>query len=97
MEFNTQNTLQDALIAHKYLISMYCQYGIETSNETLRNLFYENQKIASEHDLKLFKIMNEKGFYPKTPAAAKEVKQTLKMHTQMQEELTKNLSKKSTN
>ena len=95
MEFNTQNTLQDALIAHKYIINMYCQYGIETSNETLRNLFNENQKIASEHDLKLFKIMNEKGFYPKTVAPAKEVKQTLKMHTQMQEELTKNLSKPS--
>ena len=93
MEFNTQNTLQDALIAHKYLINMYCQYGIETSNETLRNLFNENQKIASGHDLKLFKIMNEKCFYPKTAAAAKDVKQALKMHTQMQEELSKNLSK----
>ena len=95
MEFNTQNTLQDAIIAHKYLIHMYCQYGIETSNETLRNLFAENQKIASEHDLKLFKIMNDKGFYPKTAAPAKEVKQTLKMHTEMQEELSKNLAKSS--
>ena len=95
MEFNTQNTLQDALIAHKYLIHMYCQYGIETSNETLRNLFFENQKIAGEHDLKLFKIMNEKGFYPKTAAPAKELNQTLKMHTQMQNELSKSLSKSS--
>lgn len=94
MEFNTQNTLQDALIAHKYLIHMYCQYGIETSNETLRNLFSENQKIASEHDLKLFKIMNDKGFYPKQPAPAKDVKQALKMHTQMQAELQKNLAAK---
>ncbi len=91
MEFNTQNTLQDALIAHKYLINMYCQYGIETSNETLRTLFEENQKVANVHDLKLFKIMNDKGFYPKSPAAAKDVKQALKMHTQMQQELEKNL------
>ena len=91
MEFNTQNTLQDALIAHKYLINMYCQYGIETSNETLRTLFEENQKVASAHDLKLFKIMNDKGFYPKSPAVAKDVKQALKMHTQMQQDLEKNL------
>ncbi len=91
MEFNTQNTLQDALIAHKFLIHMYCQYGIECSNENLRALFSENEKVAMQHDLKIFKIMNEKGFYPTTPAPAKDVKQTIKMHTDMQSTLEKNL------
>ncbi len=91
MEFNTKNTLQDALIAHKFLINMYCQYGIECSNETLRSIFAELEKVAMQHDLKIFKIMNEKGFYPTTSAAAKDVKQTLTMHTKMQEELEKNL------
>ena len=93
MEFTTQNTLQDALIAHKFLIHMYCQYGIECSNENLRTLFSENEKVAMQHDLKIFKIMNEKGFYPTTPAPAKDVKQTVKMHTQMQAELEKAVKK----
>ena len=93
MEFTTQNTLQDALIAHKFLIHMYCQYGIECSNENLRALFSENEKVAMQHDLKIFKIMNEKGFYPTTPAPAKDVKQTIKMHTQMQTELEKAVKK----
>lgn len=91
MEFNTKNTLQDALIAHKFLISMYCQFNIECSNESLRTLFCENEKIALQHNLKIFKLMNEKGFYPTYPAPAKDVKQAVKMHTQMQEELSKNL------
>ncbi len=95
MEFTTQNTLQDALIAHKFLIHMYCQYGIECSNETLRNLFSELQAVALAHDLKIFKIMNEKGFYPTTPAPAPQLKQTLKMHTQMQSELEKNVAQKT--
>lgn len=91
MEFNTQNTLQDALIAHKFLIHAYGQYSIECSNEQLRALFVENQSCALEHDLKIFKIMNEKGFYPATAAPAKDIKQTLKMHTEMQKTLEQNL------
>ncbi len=94
MEFNTQNTLQDALIAHKFLIHAYGQYSIECSNEQLRALFAENQACAMQHDLKIFKIMNEKGFYPATPAAAKEVKQALKLHTDMQKMLEQNLKAK---
>lgn len=91
MEFTEQETLQDALIAHKYLMHMYCQFGIECSNKPLRNLFNELYNVASDHDLKLFKIMNEKGFYPTTEAPAKEIKQAIKMHTQMQEQLEKKI------
>ena len=92
MNFTEQETLQDALIAHKYIINMYCQYGIECSNKELRELFSTLQKVAMEHDLKIFKIMNDKGFYPTTPAAAKDVTQAVKMHTQMQKELETKLS-----
>ena len=95
MYFTEKETLQDALIAHKFLIHMYCQYGIECSNKELRDLFHSLQMVASEHDLKIFEIMNKKGFYPTTPAPAKEITQTTKMHTQMQEELAKKLGKKS--
>ncbi len=95
MEFTEKETLQDALIAHKFLIHMYCQYGIECSNKTLRDLLSSLQGVAMEHDLKLFQIMNKKGFYPITPAPAKELKQTLTMHTQMQEELAQKLNKKT--
>lgn len=87
MEFTEKETLQDALIAHKFILHMYCQYGIECSNKKLRDLIMDLTKTASEHDLKIFKIMNDNGFYPVTLASSKDIKQTLKMHEQMQEEL----------
>lgn len=87
MEFTEKETLQDALIAHKFIMHMYCQLGIECSNKKLRDLIMELNKTASEHDLKIFRIMNENGFYPVTLAGIKEIKQTLKMHEKMQEEL----------
>lgn len=94
MEFTEQETLQDALVAHKFLMHMYCQFGIECSNKELRKLFNDLNTTVSEHELKIFKIMNEKGFYPTTPATMKELKQALKMHTQMQEELDDKLRQK---
>ena len=93
MNFTEKETLTDALIAHKFLINMYTQFGIECSNKQLRDLFLDNQKITMEHDLKLYQIMNKKGYYPTSAAASKDVKQTLKMHTQMQEELKGKLAK----
>ncbi len=87
MKFNTQNTLQDALIAHKFLIHMYCQYGIECSNQTLRELFSELEVVAREHDFKIFTFMNELGYYPITPAPNDELSETIKMHTKMQKNL----------
>ncbi len=87
MQLTEQEILQDALIAHKFLMHMYCQFGLECSNKELRDMFAELHNVASEHDYKIFKIMNEKGFYPITAAPCKEVKQTLKMHTQMQKQL----------
>lgn len=92
MEFTEKETLQDALIAHKYLINMYTQFAIECSNTELRKLFEENYNMALEHNLKLFNIMNEKGFYPTTPATAKDIKNAITMHRQMQTELEDKLS-----
>ena len=87
MQLTDQEILQDAIVAHKFLMNMYCQFGLECSNATLRNLFEELHKVASEHNFKIFKIMNDKGYYPTMIAPTKEVKTTLKNHTQMQEEL----------
>lgn len=61
MELTEQEILQDALVAHKFLMHMYCQFGLECSNQPLRSLFNELHNVASEHDLKLFEIMNKKG------------------------------------
>ena len=94
MNLTEQEILHDAIIAHKYLIHMYCQYGLECSNMELRNLFSNLHDVASMHDFKIFEIMNKKGFYPKTEAPAKELKQTLKMHTEMQKELETKLKEK---
>ena len=93
MEFTVQEILQDALIAQKFLMHMYCQFGFECSNQSLRDLFSELHDEASKHDLKLFKVMNEKGFYPKTEAPVKDVKQAIKMHTEMEEKLKEKLPK----
>ena len=94
MELTQQEILQDALIAEKYIMHMYCQFGLECSNQSLRDLFSQLHDEASKHDLKLFKVMNEKGFYPKTEAPVKDVKQAIKMHTEMQTKLENKLSKK---
>jgi len=91
MGLTQQEILQDAIIAQKFLMHMYCQFGLECSNQTLRDLFSELHGEASKHDLKLFKVMNEKGFYPKTEAPVKDVKQAIKMHTEMQKMLEEKL------
>lgn len=87
MELTEQEILQDSLIAEKFLINMYCQFGLECSNPELRSLFTELYNVALDHDFKIFKIMNEKNFYPTTPATMANVKQAIKLHSQMQKEL----------
>ena len=94
MQLTEQEILQDALIAHKFLMRMYAQFGLECSTATLRDLFQSLNKVASMHDFKIFNIMNEKGFYPTTPAQPKDIKQAIKMHTQMQTELEQKLTSK---
>lgn len=87
IELTEQEILQDAIVAHKFLMHMYSQFGIECSNTELKKMFSDLGDIAGEHQLKIFEIMNEKGFYPTTQATQKDIKQALKMHTQMQSEL----------
>lgn len=87
MEFTEKEILQDAIIAHKFMMHMYGQFGIECSTLPLRNLFNDLLCVSAEYNLKIFKIMNEKGYYPTNPAPTKDIKQTLKMHAQMQVEL----------
>ncbi len=94
MELTEQEILQDALIAHKFLMHMYCQFGLECSKKELRDMFANLHNVASQHDFKIFEIMHQKGFYPKTAAASKDVKQAIKMHTQMQTQLEQKLGKK---
>lgn len=94
MQLTEQEILQDALIAHKFLMRMYAQFGLECSVPALRELFQSLYKVASMHDFKIFEIMNTKGFYPTTPAQAKDVKTAVKMHTQMQTQLEQKLTEK---
>ena len=94
MELTEQEILQDSIIAEKFLMHMYCQFGLECSTKELRDLFATLHTVASNHDFKIFQVMNEKGFYPKTNAASKDIKQAIKMHTQMQTQLEQKISKK---
>lgn len=87
MELTEQEILQDVLIAQKFMLSMYSQFGLECSNPTLRNLFNDLSTVSSEENFKVFKMMHDKGFYPITIAQVKDVNQAVKMHTQMQTEL----------
>lgn len=94
MEFTLQETLQDAIIAHKFLMNMYGQFEIECSTERLRKLMQELHAVASKHNLKIFKVMNKEGFYPTTPAPEEDIKNAIKMHTDMQNELKQKLNYK---
>jgi spore coat protein CotF len=87
IEMTEQEILQDALIAHKFLLSMYNQFGLECSNPTLRNLFIEQYADESKNDFLIFEVMKKEGFYPVTEAPAQKVEQAIKMHTQMQTDL----------
>lgn len=87
MELTTEQILQDALIAHKFLVSMYCQYGLECSNKTLRALFSKHHDMVANQNFKIFQIMNEKDLYPLIPATPKDITKAYKMHNQMQSEL----------
>lgn len=82
-----QEILQDLLIAHKFLMSMYNQFGMECSNKPLRNLFLKHQAEVSEHNFNIFELMKKQGYYPVTEAASKEVNKAIKMHSQMQTDL----------
>lgn len=82
-----KETLQDVLIAHKFLLSMYNQFGLECSNKTLRNLFNEHHSEVSKHNFEIFTIMKDKGLYPVMEAKEQEINKAIEMHTQMQQEL----------
>ena len=82
-----QEILQDVLIAQKFLLSMYNQFGLECSNTKLRNLFIDQYAEVSKNDFKVFEIMKKQGFYPITEAETQKINQSIKMHSQMQEEL----------
>lgn len=86
-----QEMLQDALVAHKFLLSMYNQFGLECSNLPLRKQFIEQYAETSKHNFEIFQIMQEKGFYPIMTATTKEINKAIEMHTQMQDDLNSKL------
>lgn len=81
--------LQDALIASKFMLSMYNQFGLECGEVELRNLFNKQRGVVSEHNYQIFTTMKEKGLYPITEAEEQNIEQAIKMHTEMQKELDK--------
>ena len=89
MKPTEQEILQDGLCATKYLMQMCAKNQIEGSTPQIRNLFLECFKAASEHNFKIFEIMQKKGFYETTPAAENMLQTKLDCHKDMQEKLEK--------
>lgn len=84
-----KDILQDVLIATKFLMGMYNQFGLECSNKPLRNLFNAHHTEVSKHNFEIFEAMKNKGLYPVTEAEKADVDKAVKMHTEMQKELDK--------
>ncbi len=82
-----QEILQDGLCATKYLMQMCTKNQIEGSNKHLRTLFEQMHKTASEHNFKIFEMMQEKGYYKTMPTDEKQIQQKLAMHKDMQNKL----------
>ncbi len=86
-----QEILEDGLCATKFLMHMSAKNQIEGNCEAIRKLFEECYKTASEHNFKIFKIMQEKGYYDTMPADEDQIEQTIEMHQNMQEDLEEKL------
>lgn len=84
-----KEVLQDLLIAHKFLLSMYNQFGLECSNKTIRNMFNLHHSTVSKHNFEVFTMMKDKGLYPVMEAEEQQINTAIEMHTEMQEELNK--------
>ena len=71
-----EELLQDALIAEKYMISMYEQFIKEASNVTLIDLLLDNFNELVETQHVLFLEMKERNMYPVTNAEKQKIEQT---------------------
>ncbi len=70
-----EELLQDALIAEKYMISMYEQFIKEASNVTLIDLLLDNFNELVETQHVLFLEMKERNMYPVTNAEKQKIEQ----------------------
>lgn len=70
--------LQDLLIAEKFLLGMYKQYGIEASNMKLKNLLIDNMNNVFELQFKAFEMMHERNLYPTEEAEINKIVSTIK-------------------
>ncbi len=84
-----KEALQDLLIASKFLLIMYNQFGLECSNKTIRDMFNRHHSAVSKDNYEIFTLMKDRGLYPIMEADETEINTAIEMHTQMQEELYK--------
>lgn len=77
-KLTTQEILQDLLICEKFMLGMYKQFTIEASNQPLKTLLIENMKKSFDFQFKIFKLMNERNFYPTEQAETKKVTTAIK-------------------
>ncbi len=86
-----KDVLQDLLIAQKFMLSMYNQFGLECSTKELRNILIRHHAKVSEHNFEIFNVMKDKGLYPVTEAEQQQIDTAIDMHTQMQDQLEQKL------
>ncbi|MGI5841876.1 MAG: spore coat protein [Christensenellales bacterium] len=77
-QLTTQEILQDLLNCEKFMLTMYKQFTIEASNKTLKSLLIENMEEVFALQYKIFKLMNDRNFYPTEEAESKKIQQAIK-------------------
>ena len=81
-ELTEQEILQDLLVCEKYMLEMYKQYTIETSNLTLKDLCVENMKEIFVIQQEIYELMKTRNYYPVEYAEQKKIGQAIKTITE---------------
>ena len=77
-ELTIQEILQDLLCCEKYMLEMYKQYTIETSNSVLKELCMKNMKEVFEMQQVIYENMKERDLYPVEFAESQKISQAIK-------------------
>lgn len=77
-ELTMQEILQDLLCCEKYMLEMYKQYTIETSNDELKNLCIKNMSEVFEMQQTIYEQMRDRNLYPVELAESKKIEQAIK-------------------
>ena len=79
VKLSSKELLQDALVAEKFLVTMYDQFLKESSCVPLLDLLLDNYAQNAEAQHEVFMVMKERDMYPVENAEAQKIQQTITM------------------